>query len=90
MLFLDDNPEAHVGAIMGANHVNLHLYRTGTDAGQGCVKFDVDILFNDNNLQTFTYVMSYGETERVEAVQGPNPTGFAEVRDVRVVSRDCY
>lgn len=90
MVFQDDYPGAYVGLLMGSNHVNLHLYRTGADAGQGCVKFEVDILFNDNNLQTYTYVMGYGETDRIEAVQGPNPTGFAEVRDVRLLSRDCY
>jgi hypothetical protein len=89
-VLLDDHPDAYVGMILGANHVNLHLSRSGADAGEGCVKFEVDILFNDNNLQTFTYVMSHGETARVEAVQGPNPTGFAEVRAVRIVSRDCY
>lgn len=86
-IVLDDNPSAYTSTITGANDVAVVLSRDGADAGQGSVTFEVDILFNDSVLQTFTFTMSNGETYRTDHVQGPNPTAWAEVRDVRVISR---
>ncbi len=86
-LVLDDNPSAYTSTITGANDVAVVLSRDGADAGQGSVTFEVDILFNDSILQTFTFTMSNGETQRTDHVAGPNPTAWAEVRDVRVISR---
>lgn len=86
-LFLDDYPSAMTSTITGANTVELYLSRDGADAGQGSVTFEVDILFNDNVLQTFTFTMYNSETNRLEYVYGPNPTAWAEVRDVRVIGR---
>jgi hypothetical protein len=86
-VFLEDYPGAMTSTITGANTVQLYLTRDGADAGQGSVTFEVDILFNDSVLQTYTYTMYDGETSRMEYVYGPNPTAWAEVRDVRVISR---
>jgi hypothetical protein len=86
-VFLDDYPNAMTSTITGANDVVVYLTRDGADAGQGWVTFEVDILFNDNVLQTFTFTMYDSETSRTEHVQGPNPTAWAEVRDVRVIGR---
>jgi hypothetical protein len=86
-VFLDDYPNAMTSTITGANDVVLYLTRDGADAGQGSVTFEVDILFNDNVLQTFTFTMYDSETSRTEHVQGPNPTAWAEVREVRVIGR---
>jgi len=90
-LSLDDHPDAYTGLLSGSNTVQVHLFRNGADAGTGCVTFEVDISFNDGaSVQTFVFTMWPGETYRSDVVQGPNPTAFAEVRDVRLLSRDCY
>ena len=56
----------------GANDVEVIFDRTGPDAGQGCVSFDVDIWFNsDGNIQTFHFNMSDGETHLDTHIQAP-------------------
>jgi hypothetical protein len=88
---LDDTPEAGIGLLSGSNTVQVHLSRSGADAGTGCVTFEVDISFNDGaSVQTFTFTMWPNETYRSDVVQGPNPTAFADVIAVREVHRNCY
>lgn len=89
-LLIDDNPEAYTGLLSGPNDVQVILSRTGTDAGQGCITFEVDINYNDGQvLTTYTFRMSDGETYLETHVQGPNPTAFAEVTAVRLINRIC-
>ena len=70
----------YVSTLYGANDVEVIFDRTGPDAGQGCVSFDVDIRFNSETItQTFHFNMYDGQTHLDTHVQGPNPTGDADV-----------
>ena len=72
---------ADTGLLSGANDVEVVFDRSGPDAGQGCVCFDVDIWFNsEGNWSTYHFCMSDQETHMSTHVQGPNPTGFAGIR----------
>ncbi|WEK19533.1 MAG: hypothetical protein P0Y49_22435 [Candidatus Pedobacter colombiensis] len=78
---VDESITVYSSAITGANDVQIRFYRTGPEAGQGEVTITYSVRFNDGNPQTFTKVMANGETESIDHVQGPNPTGWAEVTD---------
>jgi len=83
---------ADIGLLYGANTVYVNLYRSGTNAGDGCVTFKVDIWFNsETNIQTFYFSMANQETYKLDVVQGPNPTGFAGVSGSPYdIQYNCY
>lgn len=78
---VDESVTVYTSDITGANDVLVRFYRTGPEAGQGQITITYSVRFNEGNSQTYTKVMGSGETESTDHVQGPNPTGSAEVTD---------
>ncbi len=80
---LDESINVYSSDITGANDVLIRFERTGPEAGQGDVTITYTVRFNQGTIHegsnTYTKVMSAGETSSTEHVQGPNPTGDAEV-----------
>jgi len=81
-----DNPggnetiSAQVGILAGANDIQLIFDRTGPDAGQGDVSFDVDVWCNtETNIYSYHLSIPDGYTHWSTHVQGPNPTAFADM-----------
>jgi hypothetical protein len=56
--------EVYAGPGLGAQEVAIYVTRTGPDAGDGYVEFDVDIMYDyaPAHTQTHHIAMSYGQT----------------------------
>jgi len=77
---VDETISAYTGAITGRSTVEVVVDRTGPDAGQGCVTFNVDVWFNyEENRITYTYTMQDGQTHLDTQVEGPGTVGDASV-----------
>jgi len=80
---LYENIEVTTGLITGANDVEVNFQRTGPDAGSCAVNITYTVRFNGHSTSSVFYKTMYqGETSAVDHIQGPNPTGDAEVYEV--------
>ena len=71
---------AQVGILTGANDIQLIFDRTGPDAGQGDINFDVDVWCNsETNIYSYNVNIPDGYTHWSTHVQGPNPTAVADI-----------
>lgn len=83
LVFVDENISVYTSTITGANSVLVIFERTGPDAGSSNVYIEYTVRFNGHSVTSnFSKTMSQGETSATDYIQGPNPTGDAEVHSV--------
>lgn len=71
-----------VYTITGDDDVEVVFQRTGPDAGCCDVNIMYIVRFNGQSTSSVFYKTMYqGETSAVDHIQGPNPTGNAEVHE---------
>ena len=83
LVFVDENISVYTSTITGANDVLVIFERTGPDAGSSHVEISYTVRFNGHSSEaTYSKSMSQGETYATDHIQGPIPTGDAEVSEV--------
>lgn len=83
LVFADEIINVYTSTITSANDVEVIFERTGPDAGCCNVNITYTVRFNGQSIESEFYkTMSQGETSAVDHIQGPNPTGDAEVAAV--------
>ncbi len=83
IMLVDETIDVYTSTITGANDVEVIFQRTGADAGCCDVNITYTVRFNGHSTSSVFYKTMYqGETYAVDHIQGPNPTGDAEVYEV--------